>query len=96
MCGTCAHTFQSLQVHNKGKKYSQQLLDLGLPNEHGDLDHNTDYFNVTFYVTKFKKNPFPIKYDEPLNDFATLDYFRGKGITIPMCVRKILNVRVNS
>jgi hypothetical protein len=43
----------------------------------------------------FSKNIFPIKYDDPLNGFVTLDYFRGKGIIIPMCVRKILNVRVN-
>jgi hypothetical protein len=96
VCGTYAHTFEGLQVHNKGKKHCQQLLDLSLPNEHGDLDHNMDYSKVTFYVTEFLKNPFPIKYDDPLNGFATLDYFRGKGITIPMCVRKVLNVRVNS
>ena len=96
VCGTYAHTFEGLQVHNKGKKHCQQLLDLGLPNEHGDLDHNMDYSKVTFYVTKFSKNHFPIKHDDPSNDFATLDYFRGKGIIIPICVRKVLNVRVNS
>lgn len=55
-----------------------------------------DYSKVIFYVTQFSKNSFPIKYDDPLNDFAILDYFRGKCITIPMCVRKVLNVRVNS
>jgi hypothetical protein len=55
-----------------------------------------DYSNVIFYVTMFLKNHFPIKYDDSLNGFATLDYFRGKGITIPMCVRKVLNVRINS
>jgi hypothetical protein len=55
-----------------------------------------DYSKVTFYVTMFSKNNFPIKYDDPLNDFATLDYFRGKDTTIPMCVRKVLNMRVNS
>ena len=72
------------------------MLNLGLPNEHGDLDYNKDYSKVTFYGTKFWKNHFSIKYDEPLNGFITLDYFRGIGITILMCVRKILNVRVNS
>ena len=70
------------------------MLDLDLPNEHGDLDHNIDYSNVIFYVTMFSKNHFLIKYDDPLNNFATLDYFRGKGITIPMCVRKVSNVKV--
>jgi hypothetical protein len=93
---TYTHIFEVLQVHNKGKKYCQQLLDLGLPNEHGDFDHNMDYFKVTFYVTIFSKIIFPIKYDDLLNGFATFDYFQWKGITISMCVRKILNVRINS
>ena len=44
----------------------------------------------------FSKNHFHIEYDDPLNDFVTLDYFRVKGITIPICVRKVLDVRVNS
>ena len=48
VCGTYIHTFEGLQVHNKKKKYCQQLLDLGLPNEHGDLDYNMDYSKVTF------------------------------------------------
>jgi hypothetical protein len=95
VCGTYAHIFKGLQVHNKGKKHYQQLLDLGLPNEHSDLDYNMNYSNVIFYVTMFSKNHFPIKYEDPLTGFATLDYFRGKNITIPMCVRKFLNVRVN-
>ena len=96
VCGTYAHTFEGLQGHNKGKKHRQQLLNLGQPSEHGDLDHHVDYSNVTFYVTEFLKNSFPIKYEDPLNGFATLNHFRGKGISIPMCVRKVLNVRVNS
>jgi hypothetical protein len=61
----------------------------------GDLDHNMDYSKVIFYITIVSKNHFPIKYDDPLNGFATFDYFRGKHITIPMCVRKFLNVRLN-
>ena len=96
VCGTYAHIFGGLQIHNKGTKHYQQLLDLGLPNEYGDLDHNIDYSNVTFYVIIFSKIYFLIKYDDPLNDFVTLDYFRGKCITIPMSVKKILNVRVIS
>ena len=96
VCGTYVHTFEGLQVHNNERKHCQQLFDLGLPNEHGDIDHNMDYSNVTFYVTMFSKNHFLIKYDDLLNGFGTLDYFQGKGITISMCVSKILNVRVNS
>ena len=96
MCGIYAHNFKGLQVHNKGKKHCQQLLDLGLPNEYGELDHNMNYSNVTFYLTMFSKIKFPIKYDDPLNGFAILDYFRWKGITILMCMRKVLNMRVNS
>ena len=96
MCGTYTHTFEGLQVHNKKKKYCQQLLDLGLPNEHGDLDYNMDYSKVTFYITNFSTNPYHIKYDDPLNNFATLNYFRGKCNTTSMCVRKILNMRINS
>ena len=61
----------------------------------GDLDHNMDYSKVIFYIKIISKNHFPIKYDDPLNGFATFDYFRGKHITIPMCVRKVLKVRVN-
>ena len=72
------------------------MLDLGLPNEHGDLDHNMDYSNVTFHVTMFPKTNFSIKYDDPLNGFATLDYLRGKCIIIHMCMKKVLNVRINS
>jgi hypothetical protein len=96
VCGTYAHTFEGLQVHNKGKKHCQQLLDLSLPNEHGDLDHNMDYSKITFYVTMFPENPFSIQYDNLLYDFATLDYFRGKGITIPLCVTIFLNMTVNA
>ena len=55
-----------------------------------------DYFKVTFYVTKFSLKHFSIKYDDSLNDFVILDYSLGNKITIPMYVRKILNVRVNS
>ena len=55
-----------------------------------------DYFKVTFSVTKFSLKNFSIKYDDSLNDFVILDYSLGKEITIPMYVRKILNVRVNS
>ena len=72
------------------------MLELGLPYKHGDLDHNIDYSNITFNVTMFSKNHFHIKYDDPLNDFVTFDYFRVKGITIPICVRKVLDVRINS
>jgi hypothetical protein len=96
MCDTYAHTFECLQVFDKEKKHCQQLLGLGLPNEHGDLDHNMDYSKVTFYVTIFSKNLFSIKYDDFLNGLATLDYFREKCITISMYVRKVLKVRVNS
>ena len=94
--GIYAYTFEDFQAHNKRKKHCQQLLNLGLPNEHDDLDYNKDYSKVTFYVTEFLKNHFPIRYEDPLNGFITLDYFRETDITIPMCVRKVLNVRGHS
>jgi hypothetical protein len=96
VCGTYAHTFEAFQVYNKRKKYYYQLLYLDLLNEHGDLDHNMDYSKITFYVTMFPENPFSIQYDNLLYDFATLDYFRGKGITIPLCVTIFLNMTVNA
>ena len=76
------------------EKYQQQLLDMGLPEEHCDLVHNVEYSKIPFFVSKFLKKSKPIKYAEPFGSWRTINHFWGKGITISFKVRKVLNVHI--
>ena len=94
VCLTYGHSLKELKDHNGGKKHKAQLVEKGLPEQHGDLAHSVEYMCMPFYVSEFLRNSKPIRYAEPLHGLKTIKKFREHGVSIPSKVRKVLHVDV--
>lgn len=89
ICCTASNDLINLHQHNGGKKHKNQLLELGLPLEHGEFDYCEKFVQVPCY----NGNCDIIIYEEPLVGFSMIEDFRAQGISIPKCVRRVLKVQ---
>ena len=93
VCCTPSQTVGDFRAHNGGKKHRDRLTVLGLPTIHSDFDHYEEYMMISFFSSEVGSTSNPLKYEDPLVALSTIESFRAKGISIPLCVRRVLKVK---